>query len=48
MLIINAGRMMEGAYNEQDRYRKDRLAEKALLFRRAMSACLEGSGYRVQ
>jgi hypothetical protein len=43
-----SARQMEAAYNEQDRRRNAQLAEKALLFRRAMSACLEGSGYSVR
>lgn len=41
-------RQMEEAYNEQDRRRNAQLAEKALLFRRAMSACLEGRAYSVR
>lgn len=41
-------RQMEEAYNEQDRRRNVRLAEQALGFRRAMSACLEGAGYSVR
>jgi hypothetical protein len=43
-----SARQMEEAYNEQDRRRNDQLAEKALGFRRAMSACLEGAGYSVR
>jgi hypothetical protein len=43
-----SARQMEEAYNEQDRRRNAQLAEKALLFRRAMSTCLEGSGYSVK
>jgi outer membrane lipoprotein SlyB len=43
-----SARQMEEAYNEQDRRRNVQLAEKALGFRRAMSACLEGSGYSVK
>jgi hypothetical protein len=43
-----SARQMEEGYNEQDRRRNARLAEKALEFRRAMSACLEGAGYSVK
>ncbi len=43
-----SARQMEEAYNEQDRRRNAQLGEKALGFRRAMSACLEGSGYSVK
>lgn len=43
-----SARRMEDAYNEQIRLRNAQLAEKALGFRRAMSACLEGSGYTVR
>lgn len=39
---------MEEAYNGQDRALDARYQEKASLFRRAMSACLEGRGYSVQ
>jgi hypothetical protein len=43
-----SARQMEEAYNEQDRRRSAQLADKTLEFRRAMSACLEGSGYTVK
>jgi outer membrane lipoprotein SlyB len=43
-----SARQMEALYDEQDRRRNAQLAEKVLLFRRAMSACLEGSGYSVR
>lgn len=43
-----SARRMEETYNDQDRRRNAQLAEKALGFRRAMSACLEGSGYSVK
>jgi uncharacterized protein YcfJ len=39
---------MEEAYNRQDRALDSQYQEKASLFRRAMSACLEGRGYSVQ
>lgn len=43
-----SARQMEEAYHEQDRRRNAQISEKALGFRRAMSACLEGSGYSVK
>lgn len=43
-----SARQMEEAYNEQDRRGNAQLEEKVLGFRRAMSACLEGSGYNVK
>jgi hypothetical protein len=39
---------MEEAYAARDRARDAQLDEKALGFRRAMSACLEGCGYSVR
>jgi len=39
---------MEEAYNRQDQALDAQYQEKASLFRRAMSACLEGRGYSVQ
>jgi hypothetical protein len=43
-----SARQMEDAYSEQGRYRNAQLAERALSFRRAMSACIEGRGYSVK
>jgi hypothetical protein len=41
-------RQLEEAYSAQDSSRDVRLDEKAVGFRRAMSACLEGRGYSVR
>ena len=43
-----SARQMEEAYNNRDQGRDFRREKKALAFRRAMSACLEGRGYTVQ
>lgn len=43
-----AARQMEEAYNNRNQGRDFRREKKALAFRRAMSACLEGRGYNVQ
>ena len=43
-----AARQMEEAYNNRNQGRDFRREKKALAFRRAMSACLEGRGYKVQ
>ena len=43
-----AARQMEEAYNNRNQGRDFRREKKALAFRRAMSACLEGRGYTVQ
>ena len=45
---VEAARRQEDAYAAQGRVRESQLAEKALGFRRAMSACLEGRGYSVR
>jgi len=45
---VESARQQEEAYAAQDRSRNARLDEKASVFRRAMSACLEGRGYSVQ
>ncbi len=41
-------RQMEEAYQNRDKARDLRKEKKALQFRRAMSACMEGRGYAVQ
>jgi hypothetical protein len=41
-------RQLEEAYSTRDRSRDARLDERAIGFRRAMSACLEGRGYTVK
>lgn len=41
-------RQLEEAYSNQDRHRDPWLDERALGFRRAMGACLEGRGYTVK
>ena len=41
-------RQMEEAYSARDRAHDARLDERALGFRRAMAACLEGRGYSVK
>ena len=43
-----SARQMEDAYNEQGRHQNAQLADRALGFRRAMSACIEGRGYSVK
>jgi outer membrane lipoprotein SlyB len=43
-----SARQMEEAYNNRDQARDFHKEKKALAFRRAMSACLEGRGYTVQ
>jgi outer membrane lipoprotein SlyB len=43
-----SARQMEEAYNNRDRGRDLHREKKALAFRRAMSACLEGRGYTVK
>ncbi|MCE5283569.1 MAG: glycine zipper family protein [Deltaproteobacteria bacterium] len=45
---VEAAQRQEDAYAAQGRARDSQLAEKALGFRRAMSACLEGRGYSVK
>ena len=40
-----SARQMEEAYNNRDQARDFHREKKALAFRRAMSACLEGRGY---
>jgi hypothetical protein len=45
---MESARQQEEAYAARDRARDTRLEEKASVFRRAMSACLEGRGYSVQ
>jgi hypothetical protein len=45
---MESARQQEEAYAARDRARDTRLDEKASVFRRAMSACLEGRGYSVQ
>jgi hypothetical protein len=45
---MESARQQEEAYAARDRVRDARLDEKASVFRRAMSACLEGRGYSVQ
>lgn len=45
---MEAARQQEEAYAARDRARDTRLEEKASVFRRAMSACLEGRGYSVR
>jgi len=45
---VESARQQEEAYAAQDRSHDARLDEKASVFRRAMSACLEGRGYSVQ
>lgn len=45
---MEAARQQEEAYAARDRSRDGRLDEKASVFRRAMSACLEGRGYSVR
>lgn len=45
---MESARQQEEAYAERDRTRDARLEEKASVFRRAMSACLEGRGYSVR
>ena len=41
-------RQLEEAYSTRDRSRDARLDERAIGFRRAMAACLEGRGYSVK
>jgi hypothetical protein len=41
-------RQLEEAYSNRDRALDDQYEGRALTFRRAMSACLEGRGYSVQ
>lgn len=41
-------RQVEESYNERDRGKNAKVEAKALEFRRAMSACLEGRGYSVK
>jgi hypothetical protein len=41
-------RQLEEAYSTQDRHRDTVLDERAIGFRRAMGACLEGRGYSVR
>ena len=43
-----SARQMEEAYNNRDQARDFHRERKALAFRRAMSACLEGRGYTVK
>jgi outer membrane lipoprotein SlyB len=43
-----SARQMEEAYNNHDQARDVHREKKALEFRRAMSACLEGRGYTVK
>jgi tRNA A37 threonylcarbamoyladenosine synthetase subunit TsaC/SUA5/YrdC len=43
-----SARQMEEAYNNRDQARDFHKERKALDFRRAMSACLEGRGYTVR
>ena len=43
-----SARQMEEAYNNRDQARDFHREKKALAFRRAMSACLEGRGYTVK
>jgi hypothetical protein len=43
-----SARQMEEAYNNRNQGRDFHREKKALAFRRAMSACLEGRGYTVQ
>jgi hypothetical protein len=43
-----SARQMEEAYNNRDQARDLHKEKKALAFRRAMSACLEGRGYTVR
>jgi hypothetical protein len=43
-----SARQMEEAYNNHDQARDFHRERKALAFRRAMSACLEGRGYTVK
>ncbi len=45
---IEAARQMEEAYNNRNQGRDFRREKKALQFRRAMSACMEGRGYTVK
>lgn len=45
---VEAARQMEEAYQNRYQARDLRKEKKALQFRRAMSACLEGKGYTVQ
>jgi hypothetical protein len=45
---LESARQQEEAYAARDRTRDARLEEKASIFRRAMSACLEGRGYSVR
>jgi hypothetical protein len=45
---MEAARQQEEAYATRDRAHDTRIEEKASVFRRAMSACLEGRGYSVQ
>lgn len=45
---VEAARQQEEAYAAQGRAYDARLEEKASVFRRAMSACLEGRGYTVR
>ena len=41
-------KQLEGAYARQDQTQNAQLERKALEFRRAMSACLEGRGYSIR
>ncbi|MCX5849978.1 MAG: hypothetical protein NTW65_11080 [Deltaproteobacteria bacterium] len=43
-----SARQMEEAYNNHDQGRDLHKEKKALQFRRAMSACMEGRGYTVR
>jgi hypothetical protein len=43
-----SARQMEEAYNNRDQMLSSQLDQKAIDFRRAMGACLEGRGYSVQ
>ena len=45
---VEAARQQEEAYAARDQAYDARLEEKASVFRRAMSACLEGRGYSVR
>ncbi|HOE34079.1 MAG TPA: hypothetical protein PLG98_12230 [Smithella sp.] len=45
---VEAARQMEEAYNNRNQGRDFRREKKALQFRRAMSACMEGRGYTVK
>jgi hypothetical protein len=45
---VEAARQMEEAYSNRNQGRDFHREKKALQFRRAMSACMEGRGYTVK